>query len=67
MPKRGEIWLVNFAPTVGAEIKKIRPAVVISSDAVGFPLNLLLPLQTGKNSFRKIFGILKLNPIRLIA
>jgi len=34
-PKRGEIWLVNFDPTVGAEIKKIRPAVVISSDGVG--------------------------------
>lgn len=34
MPKRGEIWLVNFDPTVGAEIKKVRPAVVISSDSV---------------------------------
>ena len=34
LPKRGEIWLVNFDPTVGAEIKKVRPAVVISSDSV---------------------------------
>ncbi|MEH2122303.1 type II toxin-antitoxin system PemK/MazF family toxin [Nostoc sp.] len=24
-PKRGEIWLANFDPTVGAEIKKVRP------------------------------------------
>ncbi|NCR91143.1 MAG: type II toxin-antitoxin system PemK/MazF family toxin [Microcystis aeruginosa G13-10] len=24
LPKRGEIWLVNFDPTVGAEIKKVR-------------------------------------------
>ncbi|MEA5619359.1 type II toxin-antitoxin system PemK/MazF family toxin [Cronbergia sp. UHCC 0137] len=28
LPKRGEIWLVNFDPTVGAEIKKVRPAIV---------------------------------------
>jgi mRNA interferase MazF len=34
-PKRGEIWLVNLDPTVGAEIKKTRPALVISSDFIG--------------------------------
>ena len=34
-PKRGDIWFANFDPTVGAEIKKIRPAVVVSSDSVG--------------------------------
>ena len=31
-PKRGEIWKVHFDPTVGGEIKKSRPAVVISND-----------------------------------
>ena len=31
-PKRGETWLVNLDPTVGAEIRKIRPALVISND-----------------------------------
>jgi mRNA interferase MazF len=31
-PKRGEIWLVDFEPTIGSEIKKIRPALVISSE-----------------------------------
>ncbi|MDB9317343.1 type II toxin-antitoxin system PemK/MazF family toxin [Nodularia spumigena] len=42
LPKRGEIWLVNFDPTVGAEIKKVRPAVVISSDSVGkLPIKLI--------------------------
>lgn len=34
---RGEIWLVNFDPTLGAEIKKTRPAVIIS----GQPFNRL--------------------------
>lgn len=28
--KRGEIWLVNLDPTVGSEIKKSRPCVIIS-------------------------------------
>ncbi len=31
--KRGEIWWVNLDPTVGSEIKKRRPCVVISNDA----------------------------------
>jgi mRNA interferase MazF len=28
--KRGEIWLVNLDPTVGSEIKKVRPCLVVS-------------------------------------
>jgi mRNA interferase MazF len=28
--KRGEVWLVNLDPTVGSEIKKSRPCVVVS-------------------------------------
>ena len=28
---RGEIWLVNFDPTVGSEIMKTRPAIIIST------------------------------------
>ena len=32
-PKRGEIYWVNLDPTVGSEINKIRPALVISNDS----------------------------------
>jgi len=31
-PHRGEIWLVNFDPTIGAEIQKTRPALIIQND-----------------------------------
>ena len=31
-PKRGEVYLVNFDPTIGSEIKKTRPAVNIQND-----------------------------------
>ncbi len=30
---RGEVWWVNFDPSMGGEVKKKRPAVVISNDA----------------------------------
>jgi mRNA interferase MazF len=30
--KRGEIWWVNFDPSIGSEIRKIRPAVIVSND-----------------------------------
>jgi mRNA interferase MazF len=31
-PRRGEIYLVNFDPTLGAEVRKTRPALVIQND-----------------------------------
>jgi mRNA interferase MazF len=47
--KRGEIWLVNLDPTVGAKIRKTRLAVVISSDAIGvLPIKLVAPLTEWK-------------------
>ena len=37
--KRREVWWVNFDPSVGGEIKKKRPAVIISNDASNKFLN----------------------------
>jgi mRNA interferase MazF len=31
-PQRGSVYLVNFDPTIGSEIKKTRPAVIISNN-----------------------------------
>jgi mRNA interferase MazF len=51
-PRRGDIWLVNFDPTVGTEIQKTRPAVVVSSDAVGrLPIKLVAPITDWKEYF----------------
>jgi mRNA interferase MazF len=50
--KRGEIWLVNLDPTIGAEIQKTRPAIVINSDLIGkLPLKLVVPLTDWKPYF----------------
>lgn len=51
-PKRGEIWLVNLDPTIGAEIRKTRPAIVVSSDVIGkLPLKLVVPITDWKSVF----------------
>lgn len=38
-PRRGEVWWIAFDPSVGGEIQKTRPAVIISNDAANAALN----------------------------
>lgn len=38
-PIRGEVWWVSFEPSLGGEIRKIRPAVIVSNDAANRNLN----------------------------
>lgn len=46
-PKRGEVWYVDFDPSVGKEQRKKRPAVVVSVAAVGrLPLRIVVPITS---------------------
>lgn len=49
MVRRGEIWLVNLDPTVGSEIRKTRPCVVISPPEMHNYLRtaIVAPMTTG--------------------
>ncbi|MCZ6675566.1 MAG: type II toxin-antitoxin system PemK/MazF family toxin [Verrucomicrobia bacterium] len=62
-PKRSEIWVVNFDPTIGAEIQKTRPAVVVSSDAVGrLPIKLIAPITNWKRPFVQNLWHVQISP-----
>ena len=62
-PKRGEIWLVNLDPTIGVEIKKTRPAIVINSNIIGkLPLKLVVPITDWKPAFSNNLWYLRLTP-----
>jgi mRNA interferase MazF len=48
-PSRGEIWLVALDPTVGSEIQKTRPCVIVSPPEINDHLRVMLvaPLTSG--------------------
>ncbi len=47
-PRRGEVWWVSFDPSIGGEIQKTRPAIVISNDAANNALNrvIVIPITS---------------------
>jgi mRNA interferase MazF len=47
--KRGEVWLAALDPTVGSEIRKTRPCLIVSPDELNAHLRtaVVLPLTTG--------------------
>ena len=48
-PARGDVWLINLDPTVGREIQKTRPCVVVSPPEINDHLSVMLvaPLTSG--------------------
>ncbi|HIE26971.1 TPA: type II toxin-antitoxin system PemK/MazF family toxin [Candidatus Poribacteria bacterium] len=62
-PLRGEIWYVNFDPTIGTEIRRQRPAVVVSSDAVGvLPIKLIAPITGWKEHYSRYTWHVRIEP-----
>ena len=48
--KRFDVWLVNLDPSVGSEIQKTRPGVIVSPDELNAHLQtvIVVPLTTGR-------------------
>jgi mRNA interferase MazF len=54
--KRGEVWWVEFDPAVGSEIRKRRPAVIISNDSANRNLTRVVVVPITSNADRQYPG-----------
>jgi len=60
---QGEIWLIDLNPTIGAEMKKIRPAVIINDDQLGkLPLKIIVPITDWKERYDIAPWMIAINP-----
>jgi mRNA interferase MazF len=63
--KQGEIWLINLDPTIGAEIQKTRPAVIVNDNLLGkLPLKIIVPITDWKDKYAIAPWMIKLEPDR---
>jgi mRNA interferase MazF len=61
--RRGEVWLLNLDPTVGAELRKTRPAVIVNDDAIGIlPLKVIVPVTDWKDHYAVAPWMVRLDP-----
>jgi mRNA interferase MazF len=51
-PRRGEVWWISFDPSLGGEIQKTRPAVIVSNNAANASLNRLLVIPLTSKTAR---------------
>jgi mRNA interferase MazF len=62
-PHRSEVWQVNLGETVGAEMRKVHPAVVVSSSGIRtLPIRLIAPITTWKDHFSESRWLVKIDP-----
>ncbi len=55
--KRGEIWLVNLDPTLGSEIKKTRPCVIVSPPELNQHLRTVMMAPMTSKGFAAPFRV----------
>lgn len=64
--KRTEIWLINLNPTIGAEIRKTRPAIIVNDNTLGIlPLKVIIPVISWKSKYSIADWMIKLEPNKM--
>lgn len=60
---QGDVWLITLDPTVGAEIEKTRPCVIVNDDSLGkLPLRMVVPITDWKDRFSIASWMVKIEP-----
>lgn len=60
---QGEIWMVNFEPSIGSEIQKLHPAIVVNDDRIGrFGIKIVVPITQWKEQYVNYPWIIKIIP-----
>src|SRR5689334_8735300 len=60
---KGEIWQVNLDPTVGDEIKKTRPCVIVNDNDIGrLDLRVIVPISGWKDAFTDFPWMVMIEP-----
>lgn len=55
-----EIWKVDFNPSIGAEVAKQRPSIIVSDDSVGkLPLRVIVPITGWQEKFNAADWLVK--------
>jgi len=61
--KQGDVWLIDLDPTIGAELKKTRPAVIVNDDILGrLPLKIIVPITDWKENYSIAPWMVKISP-----
>jgi mRNA interferase MazF len=61
--KQNDIWLIDLDPTIGAEIQKKRPAIIINDNALGkLPLKVVIPITDWKERYDIAPWMVKIEP-----
>ena len=61
--KQGEIWQVNLDPTLGSEMKKSRPCIILNNDMVGkLALKVIAPLTDFKKHYVLVPWMVTIEP-----
>ncbi len=61
--KRGEIWIINLDPTMGSEMQKSRPCIILNNDTVGkLALKVIAPLTDYKAHYALIPWMVTIEP-----